>query len=112
MAHSIDLRARVVAYVRGGGSKAEAARRFSVGRSQVYAWLQRGDKLAAQKPGPKGAHKLPAEQLARAVQAQPDLCLHELARQFGVCVSTVHYGLKRLRITRKKNFSVHGKSPP
>ena len=104
MAHSVDLRARVVAYVRGGGSKAEAARRFSVGRSQVYVWLQLGDKLAAQK--------LPAEQLARAVQAQPDLCLHELARRFGVCVSTVHYGLKRLRITRKKNFSVHGKSPP
>jgi len=38
MAHSKDLRARVCAYVRGGGSKAEAARIFSVGRSQVYAW--------------------------------------------------------------------------
>ena len=72
MAHSKDLRARVCGYVRGGGSKSEAARIFSVGRTQVYAWLRLGDDLTAKKPGPKGPHKISHEALKNALDARPD----------------------------------------
>lgn len=109
MAHSKDLRARVCAYVRGGGSKAEAARIFSVGRTQVYAWLRLGDDMAARKPGPKGPHKLDHNALRKAVEARPDSRLQEIAVLFGVAPSTVHYGLKRLSITHKKNLAIRRK---
>ncbi len=37
---SSDLRQRVVEFVRGGGSKAETARRYQVGEASVYRWLK------------------------------------------------------------------------
>ncbi|MEK9141571.1 MAG: IS630 transposase-related protein [Nitrospirota bacterium] len=58
---SSDVRQRVVDVVRGGGSKAEAARRFRVGEASVYRWLKPGG-LAYQRPGPRQAHKLDWEQ--------------------------------------------------
>ena len=109
MAHSKDLRARVCTFVRGGGSKAEAARMFSVGRSQVYAWLRLGDNLVAQKPGPRGPRKLDYDALKALVKARPDRSLQELAAPFGVSSVAVHYALKRLRITRKKNLAIRRK---
>lgn len=109
MAHSKDLRARVCAYVRGGGSKTEAARIFSVGRSQVYAWLRLGDDVTARKSGPKGPHKLHHDALKKAVEMRPDSRLQEIAVQFGVVPSAVHYGLKRLSITHKKNLALRRK---
>ena len=36
MSYSIDLRQRVVDFVRQGGSKSEAARLFGVSRGRVY----------------------------------------------------------------------------
>lgn len=40
MRRSLDLHKRVVEFVRDGGSKAEAARRFKVGETSVYRWLK------------------------------------------------------------------------
>lgn len=48
---SIDWRQRVVEFIRSGGSKAEAARRFKVGEASVYRWLTPGG-LTYQRPGP------------------------------------------------------------
>ena len=52
-----DLRQRVVDFVRSGGSKAEAARRFKVGQASVYRWLKPGG-MAYKRPGPQGPRKL------------------------------------------------------
>jgi transposase-like protein len=106
MSYSPDLRQRVVDFVRKGGSKAEAARRFQISRGRVYAWLDLPPgQLAPKKPGPKGAHKLDLQQLDDAIRANPDVLQKELAQQFGVCKSAIHYGLKRLKISRKKRPS-------
>ena len=103
MAHSIDIRARVVRFVRSGGSKAEAARIYEIGRSQVYRWMRLGDNLSAAKTGPKKAHKVDMAALDRLINDRPDAQLKELAAELGVGLSTVHYGLKRLNYSRKKN---------
>ena len=38
-AYALDLRERVVKFIQTGGSKAEAGRRFELGRSTVYRCL-------------------------------------------------------------------------
>ena len=106
MSYSIDLRQRVVNFVRQGGSKAEAARRFQVSPGRVYAWLSLPpEQLAAKKPGPKGPHKLNLQELDEAIRANPEVLQKELAKQFGVRDSTIHYARKRLKISRKKRPS-------
>lgn len=106
MAHSRDIRVRVFDFIRGGGSKSEAARIFKVSRGCIYAWLARGNDLSARKPGPQGSHKVDMAALAARLKETPDICLSELAVTFGVYPSTLHYAVKRLRVTRKKNVPI------
>ena len=42
--YALDLRERVVKFIQGGGSKAEAARRFDLTRSSVYRYLAAAQK--------------------------------------------------------------------
>ena len=37
MTYSLDLRQRVVNFVKKGGSKAEASRRYEMGRDTIYS---------------------------------------------------------------------------
>jgi|ERR671921_305174 transposase len=104
MSYSEDLRRRVVGYVRQGGSKAEAARRFEISLWCVKDWVKRGDNLTAGKPGPRGSHKLDWQALQVALKQRDDATLAELAQQFRVSHNAVWYALKRLKISRKKRL--------
>lgn len=86
----------------GGGSKAEAARRFKVGEASVYRWLKPGG-LTHQRPGPKTAHKLDWEALRRHVATHDDLTQAEAARHFGVSRHCIWNALHKMGWTRKKN---------
>lgn len=108
MTYSVDLRERVVEYVRDGGSKSEAARRFGVSRWCVYDWLSR-ESLEPEKQGCPGPWKLCPETLKAHVEAYPDAYQHERGDALGVSRQVVLYGLQRLGIRRKKNASVPGK---
>jgi putative transposase len=111
MSYGKEVRRLVVSYVAGGGSKAEAARRFGVSRGRVYAWLGLGKELSTgRKPGPKRSRKVDEEALLKAVSERSDTRLSELARLFDVHESTISYALKRLKVSRKKNVVVHGKT--
>lgn len=103
MAYSLDLRRRVVAFVEGGGSKAEAARHFSVSRVTVYAWLSMGSELKAGNYPARRRTRLDWDALAQHVRDYPDLLLRERAAHFGVTANGIHHALKRLKITHKKN---------
>lgn len=105
MSYSLDLRERVVAFVRGGGGKAVAARRFSVSRKTVYNWLSRVP-LAPKKHG-RRKRKLDWEALRRDIASRPDALLRERAATFGVHLSSVAYACKQLKITHKKNATLH-----
>ena len=72
MRSSSDLRKRVIDFVRGGGKKAEAARKFQVSRASVYNWLTAPDGLAYQRPGPRHPHRLEWEALRGHVGQYPD----------------------------------------
>ncbi|MFN5857324.1 MAG: IS630 transposase-related protein, partial [Pseudanabaenaceae cyanobacterium] len=95
MTYSVDLRERVVEYVRGGGSKAEAARRYAVSEATVYAWLKR------ETLQPTVVRKIDWEALESHVQQHPEAPLKDRAQEFGVNPSAIWYALKELQITRK-----------
>ncbi len=104
---SIDLRKRVLEFVNSGASKSEAARRFKVSRSSIYTWLQSQNALTYQKPGPTGPRKLELQALRAHVQAYPDRTQAERAVHFGVSNDCIGYHLNRMKISRKKNDSLH-----
>lgn len=109
MAYSEDLRLRTVKFIRRGGSKAEASRRFDVGLRTIYGWLKRGDDQTPHKPGPRDANKIDMKKLAAMVgERGTDLMLKDMAKKFGVHESAVSKAMKRLGVSRKKNHAVRG----
>jgi transposase len=106
-AYALDLRERVVKFIQGGGSKAEAARRFDLARSSVYRYL-----VAAQKGvlPPKTSwgtwRKLDPEKLRAHVKKHPDATLKEIQKVFGVSHHAVWVRLGQLGFTLKKTHKI------
>jgi transposase len=84
--YSFDLRSRIVAHVRAGHSRREAARHFGVSESCAVKLLKRMDTTGSAQPArqgrPRGKGKLAPYQafLIARVEAQPDITMPELAR--------------------------------
>ncbi len=119
-AYSVDLREKIVAAVRRGMSKAQAARAFGVGATSVKRYVrlaEQGKSLSPGKaPGKKGkldgsAMKLLEEDLharpAVTYEKRADL----LCQLLGVRVSksTICRTVRRLGYTRKKDRWVQQK---
>jgi len=104
MTYSIDLRERVVAFCREGGSKTEAAERFGVHRQTVYGWL----KATSLKPKKHGRRKrkLDWAALQQDINKHPDKTLKERAAAFGVAVNAIWYAAHELNNSNKKNLQV------
>jgi len=106
-AYALDLRERVVKFIQGGGSKAEAARRFDLARSSVYRYL-----IAAQNgtltPKKSWGHwrKLDPQKLQAHVKKHPDATLKELQKAFGVSHHAVWVRLRQLGFTLKKTHKI------
>ncbi|MHC4994576.1 MAG: IS630 transposase-related protein [Planctomycetota bacterium] len=110
MAHSMDIRRKVIAALERGESAPSIAKRLEIGERTVYDYKKRhaANRLAPDKPGPQGPIKLTEDDLrtlATAVQRQPDLTLDALAAKMSVPVdaSTISRTLKKLRLTLKKS---------
>lgn len=105
MTYSVDLRVKVVKYIREGGSKTDAVRIFGVSRPAIYSWLRAQD-LQPQQKGVSRRRKLDWAALEADVKAHPDLMLRERARRFGVQHHAIWYALRQMEIRRKKNFPI------
>lgn len=121
-AYSTDLRGRVLAAVEAGETREGAARRFAVGRSTAYRWVEaaRGEGRRVAKsigggPAPRIAGEAEAA-LVRALEADNHLTLAEcrdrVAAATGVRVHpwTIGRALKRLGWTRKKAGPARGRA--
>lgn len=105
MTYSVDLRKRVVDFVDGGGSKAEASRRYEVSLWCVNDWCRRKDLTPEPQLGRK--RKLDWKALAQHIRENPDALLRERAQHFGVHTSAIGYATKQMKLTRKKNAEIH-----
>ena len=101
MSYSVDLRERVVSYVRGGGGPTEAARLFQVSRTTLHRWL--GARDLRPKPAKERRRKLDKAALAAHVRDFPDALLRERAAHFGVTINAIWVALKKLAITKKND---------
>lgn len=100
MTCSVDLRERVVSYVRSGGGKAKAARRFSVSRQTVYNWTSRDD-LSPRQHSPR-RRKIDKAALAQHIKDHPDALLRERAAHFGVCTNAIWEMMRTLGFVKKR----------
>ena len=103
MAYPSLMRARVLRFIEGGGSKIAASRLFGVGRATIFLWVSQGSNASAGKPGPKGSRKTDRKKLVQLVKSNPDMMLKEIAQELGVSINAVFHSLKVLGYTRKKN---------
>ena len=101
MTYSIDLRERVLTYVRSGGSQLEASRLFRVTPRTIYNWLQR--EHLSPKPHSPRRRKLDKVALAAHVRDYPDALLRERAAHFNVSHQAIWQMLKRLKIVKKND---------
>ena len=104
---SVDLRKRVLEFIKEGGSKSQAARIFKVSRASIYTWLGMDDSSVYQRPGPRKPRKLELEVLSAHVKDYPDKTHLQRAHHFGVSSHCIWYNLRKLKISRKKNDSLH-----
>ena len=106
-AYTLDLRERVVKFVAGGGTRAEAARLFRLGERTVYRYLA---AAKANTLAPKSSwgrwRKLDPARLQAQIRHQPDATLQELQRVFGVSHNAVWVRLRQMGITLKKTREI------
>ena len=100
MTYGTDYKRRVIAFIKEGGSKRDAARLFKVNTDTIYEWLKRGDDLSP-RPAKTRRRKLDKKLLAQHVRDYPDALLRERAIHFGVRVNAVWMAKRALRIVKK-----------
>ena len=109
-AYGLDLRERIVSFVKAGGSKVEAARRFRVARKTVYNYLTLVQAGALAPKESWGSWKKFEPARVRAYVAKhPDATLWEIGRAFhGTDVGALS-ALRLLGITLKKTRKISRK---
>lgn len=114
--YSIDLRARVIEYVRSGASRREAASDYGISPSVVIIWVQRFEETGRVAPKPSGGSISPleahAEFLLGLIKDKPDMTLEEIVaamrkRRIAGSRTAVWRFFARRNISFKKN-SVRG----
>ena len=111
MAYDIKYREKVMEYISKGHTIEEAHEVFGVGTATIKGWrkLKRETGVLERRSIERKNRKINSEQLIAYVTEHPDSYLREIAEVFNCTYSAIYYALKRLKITRKKNYTVCGK---
>ncbi len=109
-AYDEGLRRRVLGFLRIGGSKAEARRRFSVNYSTVYRWerqfLSKGGAIAKRQGRKIGVSKIDAKELMQFVEDHPNSTLAKIGEHFGVSSVMILKRLKQIGSDFKTRASI------
>ena len=110
MAYSLDLRERVVRFINEGGSKIDAHRHFGISLWCIRNWCRRST-LEATYSHQGRPRKVALEALRLDIQEHPDRLLRERAKHFKVHINSIWHACRVMKITHKKNTSIHRKKP-
>ncbi|WP_340611674.1 IS630 transposase-related protein [Xenorhabdus bharatensis] len=101
MGYSLDFRKRVLAYKEKYSLTFEqTSHHFDISMRTLFRWHHKIEPCVTRNKPPT---KISDEALLTDVQNYPDDYQWERAKRLGVAQSAIHYALKRLKITVKKN---------
>ena len=105
--YSLDLRERVINFIKLGNTQVSAAKIFSLNLSTVNKWYLRYRTEGNCNPRPRlGAKsKVDIEALTTHITLNPDAKLKDLAKKFGVSIWGIYYWLNKLGFSYKKKPS-------
>jgi len=111
MAYSVDLRSRVIDFIKKGNTQEQASVIFKVGTSTITRWLALLSETGSleKRPLSRTAPIYESEKLNAYIEENPDALLKDVANHFGGSVTGAFYALEREKITLKKRDSVQGK---
>ena len=78
----------------------EISERFDIPIRTLFRWQRQLEPVVGRN---KSATKIDMGALSQHVTDHPDACLYERAEDFNVTPQAIHYALKRLNISYKKN---------
>lgn len=108
-AYSNDLRERVIKSYEEGMPKETLVEVFKIGISTLNRWIReylRTGSIEAKKRSRYRKRKIEDEDLKKYVEDHPSATLEQMAHHFKVRPVSIWHRLKKLGITRKKNFTV------
>jgi transposase len=101
MAYSLDFRQRVFAYKEKHQLTFEqTSKHFSVDKASLFRWQNNIEPCTTRN---KPSTKLDMDILKKDIETFPDDYQWERAKRLNVTQPTIHYALKRLNISYKKN---------
>jgi len=111
MSYEIKYRERTIEYLSEGHSYRETAAVFKVSTTTLQKWKSQLNETGTLEPKKRKLtwRKIDPEKLLKFVEEHPDAYQHEMAAAFGVRLFAIQNALKRLKITRKKNYTLQGK---
>ena len=104
MAYSIDLRIRVIDYVKQGNTYEKTSKIFNVGTATIERWLALLSETGGLKKRPlnRTAPKFESEKLQAYIEENSDALLKDVAEHFGGSITGAFNALEREKITLKK----------
>ena len=104
MAYSVDLRSRVIDFIKEGNTQERARIVYKVGASTIKRWLTLLSETGGleKRPLERTARKFESEKLNTYIEENPNALLKDIAAHFGGTISGADTALKREKITYKK----------
>jgi transposase len=109
MAYSIDLRSRVIDYIKAGHTQEETSILFKVGTSTIKRWLSLLSETGSleKRPLNRTARLYDSEKLNAYIKENANARLKDVAEHFGGSSTGAYYALARNKITyKKKKYSI------
>jgi len=101
MGYSIDLRRKVFAYKKNHKlTFAQTSEHFDINIATLFRWQK---KIEPSNGHNRIAYKVDMQALKQDVEKYPDDYQWERAKRLNVGQSTIHYALKKLKLSFKKN---------
>ena len=110
MSYEIKYRRRALEYLNEGHSIRATASVFSVSTRTLQNWKKQLKETGELEPKKRREtwKKIDPEQLRDYLIKHPDAYLKEMAEEFGCSDVAIIKALRRLKITRKKNYILQG----
>jgi len=105
MAYSIDLRVKVLSYIKRYKNRKAASQLFGIHINTIDRWLKMEKRGTLVDPKPRRPwKKIDPVKLLKSVAENPGKTLSYFAESFGIKASSMFNAFKVLQITRKKRL--------